>query len=303
MMTPASSIRVFAGLDGGATKTRVRIVDIDGGFVGEGSAGPGSLTLSPEIAADHCRQALLQALAGSGIGFDQCQLVSGVAGHRQSGRRDVYETCLRDVGTLEVLSDGYIALLGAHGGAAGAIVIAGTGSVALSLDGHGRASQIGGYGPVVGDEGGGNWLGREAVRAALKAMDDVACEGGSMSCLAASLIDHIGGDHEAMLDWISAADSTRFASLVPMLLRHADAGDPLACRLLEAAADEASRLIRLASRRGRLAVSLVGGLAEVLRPRLPAGTRASLKPPEGDPMDGALLRARGLAGPEVYDGD
>ncbi|MEZ5933346.1 MAG: BadF/BadG/BcrA/BcrD ATPase family protein [Alphaproteobacteria bacterium] len=295
------SIQAFAGIDGGGTRTRARVIDPGGHLIGEGAAGPGSLTLSPEMAADNCRQALAQALAPSGIEIGRCRMVCGVAGHRQNAKRLVFERRLADVGALEVISDGYAALLGAHHGAPGAIVITGTGSVGLSLDENGFSRQIGGFGPVVGDEGGGNWLGRNAVRAALRETDDVAFGEGAISPLSFALIDHMGRDHDAILDWIAAADSTRFAALVPLILQHEAEGDASACRLLDAASNEVCRLIRLIGRQGALPVSLLGGLAETLRTRLPSAVSSMLTPSAGDPMDGALLRAQTKAPPERYE--
>jgi N-acetylglucosamine kinase-like BadF-type ATPase len=75
----------------------------------------------------------------------------------------------------------------------------------------------------------------------------------------------------------------------------------LARRLLDAAADEACRLIRLIGRQGALPVSLLGGLAPALQARLPSAARSTLTPPKADPMDGALLRARTEAPPERYE--
>jgi len=299
-MTASPSIGVFAGLDGGATKTTARVIDIDGRLIGEGAAGPGSLTLSPERAADNCRQALREALTESKIELSSCRVVCGLAGHRQQVRQIAFERSFLEVGSLEVISDGYAALLGAHRGASGAIVIAGTGSVALRLDDDGKSRQIGGFGPVVGDEGGGNWLGRKAVRATLRAMDEAAAGEGAVSPLSSSVISLMGGHHEAILDWIARADATCFAALVPLILQHGAKGDILAERLLDEAAEETCRLIRLIGKRGEHPVSLLGGLAGTLTPRLSSAMCSSLTSPAGDPMDGALLRARNLAPPEVY---
>ena len=49
------------------------------------------------------------------------------------------------------------------------VVIAGTGSGAAGRDAAGRTVRVGGHGFLLGDEGGGYWIGREAVRAALRA--------------------------------------------------------------------------------------------------------------------------------------
>jgi glucosamine kinase len=284
---------LFAGLDGGASTTRVRVADGAGAIVGEGRSGPGSLTIGPEVAAENVRMALAQALAGTGATAAACRVVCALAGSRQVGRRRRFERLLAEVGELEVISDGYAALLGAHGGAPGAIVIVGTGSVALRLGDDRRCRQIGGWGPVVGDEGGGSWLGREAVRAALRAADE-----GADTPFLAGVRAALGGRHERILDWVAGANATAFAGLVPRLLEHAE--DPAARRLLERAAAEVARLVRLISQEGRVPVALLGGLAATLAPRLDGDVRPWLVVAAADAMAGALLRARGLAPPETY---
>jgi glucosamine kinase len=289
---------LFAGVDGGASKTRARVVDASGALVGEGSAGPGSLSISAEQTALNARAAVCQALEGSGHTFADCRLVAGLAGHRQPEKRLIFAERLQEAAALEVISDGYAALLGAHGGAPGAIVIVGTGSVGLGLDGAGMIHQVGGWGPVVGDEGSGNWLARKAVRQALRADDRHAVTKAPVSPLLAAIYQELGGSHEAALAWLDGADATRFGGLMPLIRAHDEAGDPTARALLADAAKEAGRLIRLAGLDGRLPVALLGGLAATLKPRIDPSL--ILVAPAADALDGALHRARGLAPPECY---
>ena len=300
MTSSDPSIRAFAGVDGGATKTRARVIALDGSLIGEGIAGPGSLTLCPKIAANNCREALMQALGGVRLELMTCRAVCGMAGHRHPETRKAFKEHLYDVGQLEVISDGYAALLGAHKGATGGVVITGTGSVALRLDEEGVVRQFGGFGPVCGDEGGGNWLGRAVVRASLRAIDDAAGGKGELAPLAVAIVDSLGGSHEAILDWLSKADATRFAELVPIIIDYDARGDLSARQVLDDAADELKRLIRLAGRKGELSVAAVGGLADVLVARLSEDVRRGLRRPDGDAMDGALLRAAGSAPAERY---
>jgi glucosamine kinase len=65
---------------------------------------------------------------------------------------------------VEVISDAEAALLGALGGQAGVLVLAGTGSIVLGRDDRGRLARSGGLGPLIGDEGSAFWLGREWLR-------------------------------------------------------------------------------------------------------------------------------------------
>ncbi|WP_287903839.1 BadF/BadG/BcrA/BcrD ATPase family protein [Arthrobacter sp.] len=59
-------------------------------------------------------------------------------------------------------------LLAAAGATAGVAVIAGTGTAAWGRDTSGRESRFGGWGYLLGDEGSGYWLSREAVRHSLR---------------------------------------------------------------------------------------------------------------------------------------
>jgi N-acetylglucosamine kinase-like BadF-type ATPase len=81
-----------------------------------------------------------------------------------------------------VASDAVTAHLGALGGEPGAVIVAGTGAIALaaSADGWARAD---GWGPLLGDAGGGYWIARRALARALRAHDG---RGGSAALRAAA---------------------------------------------------------------------------------------------------------------------
>ncbi len=75
------------------------------------------------------------------------------------------------IGEIEVVTDANIALYGATDGAPGLVVIAGTGSICCGINARGKRSCAGGWGPIAGDEGGGAWLARRALRAVAHASD------------------------------------------------------------------------------------------------------------------------------------
>lgn len=72
---------------------------------------------------------------------------------------------------VAVASDAVTAHAGALGGAAGVVLAAGTGAVATAVDDAGRFTRVDGWGPLLGDEGSGGWIGLEGLRAALRAHD------------------------------------------------------------------------------------------------------------------------------------
>jgi N-acetylglucosamine kinase-like BadF-type ATPase len=76
---------------------------------------------------------------------------------------------LARAGTIVIVSDAMLALAAA-GVDEGVAVICGTGSVAVGSY-RDRAAQAGGWGYLLGDEGGGYWIVREAIRVLLRRRD------------------------------------------------------------------------------------------------------------------------------------
>jgi N-acetylglucosamine kinase-like BadF-type ATPase len=97
----------------------------------------------------------------------------GLAGARKLELRARLREALSTsgMGEIIVVSDSDIALYGATEGAPGVIVIAGTGSICCGINGRRKMSCAGGWGPVAGDEGGGSWIARRALRAIAHATD------------------------------------------------------------------------------------------------------------------------------------
>src|SRR4030095_6059728 len=75
------------------------------------------------------------------------------------------------VGEIQVVTDADIALHGATDGAPGLVVIAGTGSICCGINARRKRFCAGVWGPIAGDEGGGAWLARRALRAVAHAFD------------------------------------------------------------------------------------------------------------------------------------
>jgi N-acetylglucosamine kinase-like BadF-type ATPase len=97
----------------------------------------------------------------------------GLAGARRRELRERMRETLTplDIGEIEVVTDASIALYGATGGAPGLVVIAGTGSICCGINARNKRFCAGGWGPIAGDEGGGAWLARRALRAVAYAFD------------------------------------------------------------------------------------------------------------------------------------
>lgn len=66
---------------------------------------------------------------------------------------------------VQVIADVEAAHLGALGGQPGLLILAGTGSIVLGRAPGGRWVREGGWGPLLGDDGSGFWIGRAWLRA------------------------------------------------------------------------------------------------------------------------------------------
>lgn len=77
---------------------------------------------------------------------------------------------------IAVTDDSEIAYYAATGGNAGVVVVSGTGSVAFGSDAKGNFLKLGGHGPIIGDEGSGFYIGKNAVTSAILAAEDRGIE-------------------------------------------------------------------------------------------------------------------------------
>ena len=187
---------------------------------------------------------------------------------------------------VEVLSDGQIAHLGALGGEDGLLILAGTGSIVIGRHRGTRWSRAGGFGPLLGDEGSGFWLGRAWLRATTE-----------------------GEDFLPARRVIRARDPVRrIAALAPGVLARAWRGDRRAQaivaeaqRHLAAQACEVVRRLRLPQ---PVSVSWAGSVmndaryrAGIARALARAGVRTRWRPPAMAPVEAAAQRAVELASP------
>ena len=167
--------RALLGVDGGGTKTHAVILDMNLDVIGEGLSGPSNpLRVGISSACAAIREAIDKACEEAKIRrSDIVAAEIGLAGARRRELRVRMRESLKTLGMGEVAvtSDADIALYGATQGAPGLIVIAGTGSNCCGINGRGKKACAGGWGPIAGDEGGGAWIARRALRAIAHATD------------------------------------------------------------------------------------------------------------------------------------
>ncbi|QIG47649.1 N-acetylglucosamine kinase [Nordella sp. HKS 07] len=288
---------LFMGVDGGGTKCRVRLRDRQGERLGEAVGGLANLYQDLEAAIATIHATMAETMGQAGLTEADRRFIHvglGLAGAVTDETTGAVSRALRDFASVNVDVDAYAACLGAHDGADGGIVIAGTGSAGLALV-DGRRHWIGGFGFPLGDQGSGAILGRSALRRAALSLDNLI----PSSPLLEEILTEFQRDRDGFADWARHALPRDYARYAPRIFAAAAQGDPYGIELVQDAARAVSRLARELLARGAPSVALVGGLARPLAPYMPEDLKVHLIEPKRDALDGAIMMARravGLAG-------
>ena len=266
------------GVDAGGSGTRV--VVLEGGRVTVQPDGPPMNALLTTGVADHL-QRIIGAAGATAAGI-------GLPGVRRADQaRGLGRALARQAGCpVHVTGDADAARCGAFLGAPGIVVIAGTGSAALGWDGE-RFARAGGHGFLLGDEGSAYWIGREAVRAALR-LDEQA---GGSELICRTVIQSTGSGLDVLIGELNAhpADRGRLTVLAPAVMAIAGQ-DAEAQRIARCAAEHLAALAEsIRQRLGPLPVAGAGGvfrapaiwarfteLTGAARPLAPAAVGAAL---------------------------
>src|SRR5690606_20795489 len=109
------------------------------------------------------------------------------------------------------------------------------------------------------------------------------------------VLDRFDHDPLKVVAWKDRATASDYATFAPLVMHHADAGDPAAQAIVGDAARHVEALGRRLLTCGAPRLALLGGLAPALEPRLSADLRRRLVPIAGDAVSGALYLARRAA--------
>jgi glucosamine kinase len=265
---------VVVGVDGGGSSTRVYVADERAQVLfkatGEGSAvTPAAEADSAEIIGALVKNAVIDAEMGH---LMPRALVVGVAGVGREAQKVALQRELERLEVAEtvvVLSDAEAAMEDAFADGPGILLIAGTGSIAWGRSPAGTVMRCGGWGPVIGDEGSGAWLGRKALQVIAAAHDgrepETALTGAVLTALEVD-------DVAALITWAASASPADMAALAPAVLSAAEVGDLRANTIVTMAVEELSLHVRALARslfvdeRAAIPVALHGGLLGKGRP-------------------------------------
>jgi glucosamine kinase len=221
----------FLGFDAGGTKTTCALGDDTQILLRATGGSIKPLRVSFEQARAHMRSLLEEVAAKSGVDLRSVSASCiGTAGFRlpqtDGWMRDILSACAG--GEIVICGDEGIALDAAFPGEAGVLVVAGTGSNVLGRTSSGEVLNVGGWGPVLGDQASGHWIGHQALRAAFHALD---------FCQPTKILDRVIEFWSApsLGEVVNIANRTPppdFSQLAPIVVACAEQGDAVALGVL-----------------------------------------------------------------------
>lgn len=281
-------MEVYLGIDGGGTSCRAALGDAAGRVIGRGRSGNANIVTDPDLALASILEASRAAASDAGLDAETISsipAVLGLAGVNIASHAQAIAARL-PFARFALQTDTSIALRGALGIHDGVVAILGTGSAFLSGR-SGQMRQIGGWGFIVGDQGGGARIGRQALEEALIAHDGI----GERSPLTEAVLAEFNHDPERVVDFARRAQPADFGRYAPQVFDFAGRGDPVARRIMEAQSAFVNRSIDAMRWQGCERLCLVGGLAHLYPAYLTERHRAILADPLGSALEGAVSLA------------
>jgi N-acetylglucosamine kinase-like BadF-type ATPase len=293
------------GIDAGGTKTVCYLADADGRIVGEGRGNGANLQAHGELEVEKVLHGIIEDALGDRLIVPAATCV-GIAGVDREDDARIVRGIMRRLGfrshTL-VVNDALIALVAGVGSEPGVVIIAGTGSIAYGVNPDGHAARAGGWGFVLGDEGSGFWIGREALMAVVREADGRGPRTGlTPLVLEHFTLEQVSGLVREVYD--RGLHRQAVAALGPVVERARAEGDVVAGEILRRASEELTRaaasvIERLQMRGSTFQTVLSGGMfrlmpwlvEDVTRRLAEVAPRASVQLLSVEPALGALRLA------------
>ena len=242
------------------------LADEEGRIVGEARGGGANLQATGELEVEKVLHHVMDAAIGE-RDVRPAAICLGIAGVDRPEDTAAVQSIMRRIGfkaKVLVVNDALVALVAGAGDGEGLVVVAGTGSIAYGRDAAGRAARSGGWGYLLGDEGGGFWIGRAALTAVVRQFDGR----GPATLLTPMILEHLDLStpreliHEIYYRDVHRHTIAGIAGLVQRAMEQRDAiaTDILSRAGVELAAAANSVITRLEMRGNAFPTVLGGGI-------------------------------------------
>jgi N-acetylglucosamine kinase-like BadF-type ATPase len=254
------------GIDAGGTKTVCLLADEEGHIIAEARGGGANLQSVGELEVEKVLHGVMEsALADHDVAPSAICL--GIAGVDRPADSQTIRSIMNRIGYKAralVVNDALVALQAGAGNQPGVVIVAGTGSIAYGRNRSAQAARAGGWGYLIGDEGGGFWIGRSALASVVRQFDGR----GPTTQLTELVLRHMGlRSPTELIHEIYYRDLHRraIAGLAALVHQAAKDGDAVAGQILTRAGTElasaaASVIARLEMRGEAFPTILAGGI-------------------------------------------
>jgi glucosamine kinase len=302
------AMNFFLALDAGGTKTDYVLVDEKVELARVRTGTIKRMRTDAKTAAQNLDFALHHLTAQSGVSMQSItRTCIGTAGEAVPLVADWLRHAIasRVSGELMLLGDVEIALDAAFPEETGVLVLAGTGSNVAARTGTGTLISAGGWGPALADQGSGQRIGIESLRAIFLARDE-----GRPTRLLQDVMDYWQlATLDLLVEHANSSPPPDFSKLVELVMQAAKLGDEVAAEVLRKEGESLAYLVRLVIRKLQHAASskdwvppiaFAGSIMEKVSPVRTALIAAVQQefanvrtiPGVVDPIDGAVWRAR-----------
>jgi N-acetylglucosamine kinase-like BadF-type ATPase len=250
----------YLGIDAGASATKWALINEIGPVAsGVGEAMDGHLYREASVAR---MQKVLGEISTEIKGLKVDSVFMGITGVTHDGSIEKeMNSVFKSKST--VVSDIELAYRANFADGDGILLYAGTGSVAYAIDENAFVHQIGGWGYLLGDEGAGYWIGKEAIRFALFQIE--AKKVIQEDSLASLILEKISAhDWNTVKGFVYSQDRAAIAALSKIVDSAASSGDTDAIKILNKAAGHLADLVDRIDKqlmRKSLPVKFTGGIS------------------------------------------
>lgn len=258
-------MKYYVGVDGGGSKTEVIIGTADGKIVKRAVGDESNITSIGANKAHENVNKIIDYILES-IGIEEIAYISVCIPGIRAYWKDIELLCsLVNEDRAQVTGDEDNAFYGALAKEQGIVILSGTGSFATGVNRKKEKYTVGGWGPLLGDEGSGYYMGIKAIKAAINRYEgsdpDTVLFGEVLDCFGINDIDLL-----KTVVYSKGLQTKKIASLSRAVLRGAETGDRVCMDIIRDSAEQLYRMAEIIIRKLKMTdteydLCLTGGIS------------------------------------------
>lgn len=264
------TVPLFAGIDGGGTKTAIVVADAEGIPVFRGQTSTSNAAvIGHERAAETLHRLMLSAASACNTDLPFTAAWFGLSGSDRPEDHRILRPRLADTATEIMMTNDAELALGGLPGRVGVAIVAGTGSICFGQNSEGMHARAGGWGHIFSDEGSGYGIAVQALRAFAAQHDGLGPE----TSLTSRLTEHWEiEDPFSIITHVYHPETTKgdIALLSKIVVEEAAKGDTVSLQIMEQGAEclaaYGTSVARCLDLGPELALVFVGGMLVPVKP-------------------------------------